>query len=62
MRPGLPFVTAAARSDNELATLRGVLRAVLAAPETSVARQALHLAGLALLDASDYAPLATLSV
>jgi ABC-type phosphate/phosphonate transport system substrate-binding protein len=52
LRPGLPFVTAGTRSESELQTVRRALSEALTTPETAAAREALHLAGLAVLEGS----------
>lgn len=60
LRPGLPFITAGARGDDEVATLRLVLGEAFASPQTEAAREALFLRGLAVLDPAEYEPIATL--
>jgi ABC-type phosphate/phosphonate transport system substrate-binding protein len=60
-RPGLPFVTARGRSATELKHLRSAIAAALADPETAAARRALHLAGVTIVEETDYLPIAALS-
>lgn len=55
--PGLPLITRAAASDEEVERLRQALREVFAAPELAEARAALLLAGLEELPANAYASL-----
>jgi ABC-type phosphate/phosphonate transport system substrate-binding protein len=60
LRPALPFITAAGRSEAEIATLRAALSDALASSETAEARDALNLVGAEAATAADYAPLASL--
>lgn len=52
--PGLPYVTAAANSDDEVLKLREGLFAALADPALESARKALRLAGASVLETPDY--------
>lgn len=52
--PGLPYVTAAATSDDEIRKLREGLFAALADPSLERARKALRLAGASVLEPEDY--------
>ncbi len=52
--PGLPFVTAAARSDEQVALIADALADCLADPATAEARDALFLVGLKALPEADY--------
>lgn len=58
--PGLPFVTSAARSREQIGRLREALAAAFADPELQREREALFLAGLSILEPTDYAIIAKL--
>jgi ABC-type phosphate/phosphonate transport system substrate-binding protein len=60
LRPGLPLITAAERSDREVAAIRAALVHAIAAPATTAAREALMINGLGVLDEWDYVPIAAL--
>ncbi len=55
--PGLPFITRGAASDQEVDRLRLALNDTFADPGLAEAREALLIAGLAVLDDADYAAL-----
>lgn len=59
-RPGLPLITSLARSDRELDAIRHALKAAIVSPEAHEACRALMLDGGAVLDRSDYEPIASL--
>ena len=52
--PGLPYVTGAATSDDDVRRLREGLRAALADPSLRRVREALRLAGASVVEAGDY--------
>lgn len=56
--PGLPFITRASASDEEVAILRRALREAAVAPSLAAVRDTLSLAGFAELSDADYEPLA----
>ncbi len=58
--PGLPFITRAEASDEEISLLRQVLRQALAEPSLETARNVLSLNDFAVLSDADYEPLAEL--
>jgi len=58
--PGLPFITRADASDEEIALLRHVLRQVITEPSLETARDVLSLKDFAVLSDADYEPLAEL--
>lgn len=60
VRPALPFITAACRSAVEVDDIRAALLDALASGEAADAREALGIAGAAVLPAADYAPLVLL--
>jgi ABC-type phosphate/phosphonate transport system substrate-binding protein len=61
LRPGLPLITAVERSDDEIATIRAVLKDALADPATGKAREALQMTGIGTFDEWDYSPIAALA-
>lgn len=61
-RPGLPLITALDRGALERAAIGMALDQALDSPETEQARAALHIASHAVLNASDYAPIAAMSI
>jgi ABC-type phosphate/phosphonate transport system substrate-binding protein len=60
LRPGLPLLTSAARSPEEIAHIRTSIHDALADSASEAPRAALHLADIAMLAEADYAPLADL--
>ncbi len=60
LRPGLPFITAIERPDNDVQAIRAVIKDAIADPATRSARKALCLAGLGTFDEWDYSPIAAL--
>jgi ABC-type phosphate/phosphonate transport system substrate-binding protein len=60
-RPGLPFVTARAKTGADLRSLHSALKTALADSETLAARAALRLSDAVILQESDYLPIAALS-
>lgn len=60
LRPGLPFITALGRTDDEIATIRQALFEFAADPETAPLRRELGLTGFSVLSEADYAPIAAL--
>jgi ABC-type phosphate/phosphonate transport system substrate-binding protein len=60
MRPGLPFITALERSDQDIRMIQTALKEAIADKATQAARQALHITGLGLLNEFDYGPIAAL--
>ncbi|HMB48191.1 MAG TPA: PhnD/SsuA/transferrin family substrate-binding protein [Afifellaceae bacterium] len=54
LTPGLPFITAAGRSDTELDLIRDALAECLAGPQTAEARRTLFIDGAEVLEAADY--------
>ena len=52
--PGMPYVTGAATSDEDIARMREGLRAALADPSLAPDRKALHLTGASVRTAGDY--------
>lgn len=54
LRPALPFITAGCRSDEELAEIRRAVGNALEDAQTSLARTALSLSGLVVLEESEY--------
>lgn len=60
LRPGLPFITARDRPPDEVAAIRTVIRGALADPASEAPRAALHLADVAIVAETDYAPLTEL--
>lgn len=61
LRPGLPLVTAVERSDDEVATMRAVLKDTFADPATKRARSALRIVGVGTSNEWDYIPIAALA-
>lgn len=55
--PALPYVTAAGRSDDQVARIREALGAAAQAPDLEAARSALLIEGLVVLERGDYAPI-----
>jgi len=60
LRSGLPLITAGERRDDQVTTIRSVLKDVLADPDVKSARQALQITGMRVMDEFDYMPIATL--
>jgi ABC-type phosphate/phosphonate transport system substrate-binding protein len=60
LRPGLPFVTAVERPDNDIQAIRAAIKDAIADPATRSARKALCIAGLGTFDEWDYSPIAAL--
>ena len=60
LRPGLPLVTAAATDRSVVASMRTAIAESIASPATLQARNALFLAGIEIMDESDYLALTTL--
>lgn len=58
--PGLPFITRASASDEEVAALRRALDKAIADPQLASVRDTLSLRGFAALSDADYEPLAEL--
>lgn len=58
--PGLPFITRASASDEEVAILRAALQAAIDAPALAPVRDTLSLSGISILSDADYQPLADL--
>lgn len=58
--PGLPFITRASASDEEVAILRTTLQAAIDAPALAPVRDTLSLTGISILDDADYQQLADL--
>lgn len=54
LRPALPFITAAGRSDEEVAAIRTALTDALESPQANSALAALSLSGLVVLEQSQY--------
>ena len=59
-RPGLPFITAVERGDEDVRSLRTAIREALSDPATRAARMLLHIVGLGSLDEWDYGLIAAL--
>lgn len=55
--PGLPYVTSAHRSSDEVTLIRKAARRALTAPETAKSRKYLGICGFSTLTSDDYAPL-----
>jgi ABC-type phosphate/phosphonate transport system substrate-binding protein len=55
--PGLPLVTAAAASDDQVGRLVAALAAVMDDRSLAAVRAALHITGVAALSVADYAPI-----
>lgn len=60
LRPGLPFITAVERRDDEVRTIRTAIKEALADPATKAARQMLRIVNLGSFDEWDYGPIAKL--
>lgn len=54
MAPGLPYITAAHRSDMEVEALRRAIRGMIEDPNLAAAREAVLLDDISILDESDY--------
>jgi ABC-type phosphate/phosphonate transport system substrate-binding protein len=54
LRPGLPLITARARSDEDAETLAAAFAEAIASPDLANAAKALHLAGIVRFDERDY--------
>jgi len=60
LRPGLPFVTAVERRDDEVRKIRAAITEAIADPATEATRHLLCLVGFGTLDEWDYSPIAAL--
>lgn len=60
LRPGLPFITAVERGDEDVRLLRTAIKEALSDPASRAARKLLHIVGLGSLDEWDYGLIAAL--
>jgi ABC-type phosphate/phosphonate transport system substrate-binding protein len=60
-RPGLPFVTARARTGSTLERLRVAIEDALSGADTQAARAALHISGIGIIEEINYLAIAALS-
>ncbi len=60
LRSGLPLITAGERRDNQVGTIRAVLKETLADPLMRAVREALQITGIRVMDEWDYLPIASL--